>query len=93
MTVEIRANTELPARREPITLHTSDGLSLVGEWALPLDAEPRATVVTFHPLPTAGGFMESHTLTGARRARHRCRTGWRAGTTKSQQQLAFDDTP
>jgi alpha/beta superfamily hydrolase len=62
MTVEIRANTELPARREPITLHTSDGLSLVGEWALPLDAEPKATVVTFHPLPTAGGFMESHII-------------------------------
>ena len=27
---EIRANTALPARREPITLHTADGLRLVG---------------------------------------------------------------
>ena len=62
MNVEIRANTELPARREPITLHTDDGLSLVGEWALPRHVEPRATVVTFHPLPTAGGFMDSHII-------------------------------
>ena len=62
MSVEIRANTELPARRDPITLHTADGLSLVGEWALPVSAEPRATVVTFHPLPTAGGFMDSHII-------------------------------
>jgi alpha/beta superfamily hydrolase len=62
MTVEIRANTALPARREPISLHTADGLSLVGEWALPLDADPRASLVTFHPLPTAGGFMESHVI-------------------------------
>jgi pimeloyl-ACP methyl ester carboxylesterase len=62
MTVEIRSNTELPSRREPITLRTSDGLALVGEWALPLTARPAAAVVTFHPLPTAGGFMDSHLL-------------------------------
>jgi alpha/beta superfamily hydrolase len=62
MSVEIRANTELPARRELATLHTADGLSLVGEWALPLQAEPVATLVTFHPLPTAGGFMDSHII-------------------------------
>ena len=30
---EIRASTVLPARREPITLRTADGLSLVGELA------------------------------------------------------------
>lgn len=62
MTTEIRSNTVLPARREVFSLHTADGLSLVAEWALPLDAAPRATVVTFHPLPTAGGFMDSHLL-------------------------------
>ena len=32
---EIRASTVLPARREPLTLHTADGLDLVGELALP----------------------------------------------------------
>ncbi|NUP75462.1 MAG: alpha/beta hydrolase [Sinomonas sp.] len=58
--VEIRANTVLPARRENIELRTDDGLTLVGELALPLDREPAATLVTLHPLPTHGGFMDSH---------------------------------
>ncbi|GHG44966.1 hypothetical protein GCM10012320_10450 [Sinomonas cellulolyticus] len=56
----IRANTVLPARRENIELRTSDGLTLVGEIALPVDREPAATLVTLHPLPTHGGFMDSH---------------------------------
>ncbi|MEU8247551.1 alpha/beta fold hydrolase [Nonomuraea sp. NPDC048916] len=58
--MEIRAATELPARREPIELHTGDGLTLVGELARPLDRPPVATLVTLHPLPTHGGFMDSH---------------------------------
>ncbi|MGO4594099.1 alpha/beta hydrolase [Leifsonia sp. 2TAF2] len=61
-TVEIRGGVELPARREDIELQTRDGLTLVGELALPLDREPVATLVTLHPLPTAGGFMDSHIL-------------------------------
>jgi alpha/beta superfamily hydrolase len=56
----IRANTVLPARRENIELRTDDGLTLVGELALPADREPVATLVTLHPLPTHGGFMDSH---------------------------------
>jgi alpha/beta superfamily hydrolase len=60
--VEIRSGTELPAIREDIELHTSDGLTLVGELALPESGEPVATLVTLHPLPTAGGFMDSHVL-------------------------------
>lgn len=60
--IEIRGGTELPARREEIELRTSDGLTLVGELALPLDREPVATLVTLHPLPTGGGFMDSHIL-------------------------------
>ncbi|QFY14076.1 alpha/beta fold hydrolase [Nonomuraea phyllanthi] len=58
--MEIRAATVLPARREPIELHTGDGLTLVGELALPPDRPPVATLVTLHPLPTHGGFMDSH---------------------------------
>ncbi|MEU6722476.1 alpha/beta fold hydrolase [Nonomuraea wenchangensis] len=58
--MEIRAATVLPARREPIELHTADGLTLVGELALPADRAPVATLVTLHPLPTHGGFMDSH---------------------------------
>ncbi|TDD07292.1 alpha/beta hydrolase [Nonomuraea deserti] len=60
--MEIRAATVLPARREPVELHTGDGLTLVGELALPLDRPPVATLVTLHPLPTHGGFMDSHVL-------------------------------
>jgi alpha/beta superfamily hydrolase len=55
----IRANSVLPARREPLRLLTSDGLSLVGELALPPDREPVATLICLHPLPTAGGMMDS----------------------------------
>jgi alpha/beta superfamily hydrolase len=56
----IRANSVLPARREAITLHTADGLSLVGELALPEGRDPVATLVCLHPLPTHGGMMDSH---------------------------------
>ncbi|GAA4861226.1 alpha/beta hydrolase [Saccharopolyspora rosea] len=60
MSTEIRANTVLPARREPITLYTADELELVGELALPESRPPRATLVCLHPLPTHGGMMDSH---------------------------------
>lgn len=59
---ELRALSVLPARRQPIELHTADGLTLVGELALPADRDPVATLVTLHPLPTHGGFMDSHVL-------------------------------
>ncbi|MFD6817970.1 MULTISPECIES: alpha/beta hydrolase [Microbacterium] len=62
MTIEIRGPLQLPARREDIELTTADGLTLVGELALPAESEPVATLVTLHPLPTAGGFMDSHIL-------------------------------
>ncbi|GAA1847795.1 alpha/beta hydrolase [Microbacterium koreense] len=60
--MEIRGPMMLPARREDIELETLDGLTLVGELALPADTDPVATLVTLHPLPTAGGFMDSHIL-------------------------------
>jgi alpha/beta superfamily hydrolase len=60
--VEIRGGIELPAVRENIELHTEDGLTLVGELALPQGRPPVATLVTLHPLPTSGGFMDSHIL-------------------------------
>lgn len=59
---EIRASTILPALRQPITLRTADGLTLVGELALPLVSRPAATLICLHPLPTAGGMMDSHVL-------------------------------
>ena len=55
----IRPSTVLPAIRRPITLHTADGLNLIGEVAAPLS--PRTgTIVTFHPRPIQGGMMDSH---------------------------------
>jgi uncharacterized protein len=62
VTVEIKANTVLPALREPLSFLTSDGLRLVGELARPLDRDPVATLVCLHPLPTHGGMMDSHVL-------------------------------
>lgn len=62
MSIEIRGGVVLPALREEIELHTSDGLTLVGELAMPSSGQPVATLVTLHPLPTAGGFMDSHIL-------------------------------
>lgn len=62
MAERIVANSVLPAIREPVRLRTSDGLTLVGEWALPEKQDPVATIVTVHPLPTHGGMMDSHLL-------------------------------
>ncbi|MFJ2541861.1 alpha/beta hydrolase [Microbacterium sp. NPDC087589] len=60
--MEIRGPIELPARREDIVLVTADELTLVGELAMPESSVPAATLVTLHPLPTAGGFMDSHII-------------------------------
>jgi len=59
---EIRAATVLPARRADLTMHTTDGLTLVGEIAQPLAKDPVATLLCLHPLPTHGGMMDSHLL-------------------------------
>jgi len=58
----IRASTVLPALREPFKLLTSDGLNLVAEIARPLKPMKTSsgTLVMLHPLPTAGGMMDSH---------------------------------
>lgn len=58
--VDIRSASVLPAIREEIVLRTEDGLELVGELALPASGNVRATLITLHPLPTHGGFMDSH---------------------------------
>jgi len=57
---EITAGTVLPARRDDVTLLTSDRLTLVGELAQPAVKPPVATLVCLHPLPTHGGMMDSH---------------------------------
>ena len=60
--IEVRSGIELPSSREAITLKTSDGLKLIGELAIPVGKAPVATLITLHPLPTHGGFMDSHVL-------------------------------
>jgi alpha/beta superfamily hydrolase len=60
--IEIRSGVELPSNREPIELITQDGLKLIGELAMPVSGHPVATLITLHPLPTHGGFMDSHVL-------------------------------
>jgi alpha/beta superfamily hydrolase len=59
---DVRQNTVLRAHRRDVVLHTADGLELVGELALPVGRPPVATLVCLHPLPTQGGFMDSHLL-------------------------------
>lgn len=59
---EIRASSVLPADRQSLALRTADGLTLVGEAALPLGRPAQATLVCVHPLPTHGGMMDSHVL-------------------------------
>jgi uncharacterized protein len=45
-----------------VSFDTVDGLTLVGELAMPRGRSPVATLVCLHPLPTHGGFMDSHVL-------------------------------
>jgi len=61
-TIEIRSGVELPVSREAFELHTSDGENLIAELAMPVGREPVATLICLHPLPTHGGFMESHVM-------------------------------
>ncbi len=49
----------LPANRRPITIKTADGLNLIGEVATPIRNRV-ASILCLHPLPTAGGMMDSH---------------------------------
>lgn len=59
---DIRSATILPATRHNVDFVTSDGLTLVGEVAVPESGSPVGTLLFLHPLPTAGGFMDSHLI-------------------------------
>ena len=59
MTEIIRPSTVLPALRTPFHVITSDGVDLVGEVSAPL-GKTVGTILTLHPLPIAGGMMDSH---------------------------------
>ena len=55
----IRPSTVLPALRTPFHVATSDGVNLIGEVSVPL-GQSKGAILTLHPLPTAGGMMDSH---------------------------------
>jgi alpha/beta superfamily hydrolase len=55
----VRPSTILPAQRTPFTVTTSDGQTLIGEVAAPTSGYTGA-ILCLHPLPTAGGMMDSH---------------------------------
>jgi alpha/beta superfamily hydrolase len=55
----VRPSTVFPAQRTPFTVTTSDGQTLIGEVAAPISGYTGA-ILCLHPLPTAGGMMDSH---------------------------------
>ena len=55
----IRPSTVLPAIRTPFHVLTTDGVDLIGEVAAPVGVS-RGAILCLHPLPTAGGMMDSH---------------------------------
>jgi alpha/beta superfamily hydrolase len=55
----VRPSTILPAQRTPFRVTTSDGQTLIGEVAAPTSGYTGA-ILCLHPLPTAGGMMDSH---------------------------------
>lgn len=59
MSQPVRPSTILPAQRTPFTVTTGDGEKLIGEIAAPLK-DYTGSILCLHPLPTAGGMMDSH---------------------------------
>ena len=55
----IRPSTVLPAIRKAFSFRTQDGLTLIGEVATP-EGTRTGSILCLHPLPTAGGMMDSH---------------------------------
>ena len=55
----IRPSTVLPSIRTPFQVITSDGIELIGEVSAPI-GDSRGAILCLHPLPTAGGMMDSH---------------------------------
>jgi alpha/beta superfamily hydrolase len=55
----VRPSTILAAQRTPFTVTTADGERLIGEVAAPT-SDYTGAILCLHPLPTAGGMMDSH---------------------------------
>lgn len=55
----VRPSSVFDATRNPFHVQTEDGVDLIGEVASPL-APSKGAILCLHPLPTAGGMMDSH---------------------------------
>jgi alpha/beta superfamily hydrolase len=59
MSEVVRSSSVFEASRTPFHVTTSDGVDLIGEIAAPV-GESKGAILCLHPLPTAGGMMDSH---------------------------------
>ena len=59
MTQTVRPSSVFEAMRTPFHVLTEDGVDLIGEVAAPIGAS-KGGILCLHPLPTAGGMMDSH---------------------------------
>ena len=59
MSQTVRPSSIFDVKRTPFHVITEDGIDLIGEVAAPLDTS-KGAILCLHPLPTAGGMMDSH---------------------------------
>jgi len=59
MSEVIRSSSVFESLRTPFHVTTSDGVDLIGEIAAPV-GQSKGAILCLHPLPTAGGMMDSH---------------------------------
>jgi len=59
MSQPVRSSSVFDSVRTPFHVMTADGIDLIGEVAAPVGPS-RGAILCLHPLPTAGGMMDSH---------------------------------
>ena len=59
MSQTVRPSSVFDATRTPFHVLTEDGVDLIGEVASPIGPS-KGAILCLHPLPTAGGMMDSH---------------------------------
>jgi alpha/beta superfamily hydrolase len=59
MSQTVRPSSVFESVRTPFHVTTADGVDLIGEVAAPVGAS-KGAILCLHPLPTAGGMMDSH---------------------------------
>ena len=59
MSQTVRPSSVFEAVRTPFHFLTEDGIDLIGEVAAPIGGS-KGAILCLHPLPTAGGMMDSH---------------------------------